>query len=1056
MLLFLAFSFASCCRARAANACTHSRGGSYNCTLPGLESMTPGKYQGVVGNYMSFATQTSSPHFSIRAKEFEACTGGTITFSEANNVFEDPIADLGTRQQEGQGIFDAYLMSYSHFPEASALGLAETLNDRIRSSAAQLHWEDVFPQVQKMGQYRKGGQNNLDFLMFDGDFFVPIVRLDLLEKHRVPLPNTWHETVEIARFFHGRDLNDDGTPDFGLCHFPRVDGDFWDWWWPELLYSTWATFAQTHSDQGFFFDDHTFEPKIDTLGFRQAAQIWKQLWKYGDEGCISPNMATGRCAVGFSPPGCWKGIFLDGIKRVDANGTVVWRPTMANGQYAEPYRLNPFGTLEVVDPATGRLASCTTRLCPKANPIPARGPNGIDDRTRVLPPSPLQGQLINRAPFFWSGGLGTLIRKSALPQAKDMMWDFFVYINSPTTSAKDVAAYSSWIDSWRYSQLTQAGTNFVVESTWSRDAYMEHREVMTRSLGRDSNAALNLRIPGIKEYTHNVLATSMAEFISGNITEDQLVAKVKRGWIEVSENRGIIDQLQTYRAALSLEALSESQLCDLHRRAMDADDVRTCRKYDPPADGKLGTILIAAGSTIGSFFILAFFGWVAYTVRSRMRLLAERARRMQQVVTDALDTVGTLKYPMVLLDANSYLSLGSLIPHEVARDRQDLVLKCVDSCGDLERFLASMYIIFLSHQWLSWYAPDPHQVQYTCSCRAIKALIKDKGWDAANTYIWCDYVSIPQQCRAIQTLAIISLPVYSSKVNAFMVVAPKAMHEETQVECCLKTYSARAWCRAEVLSHALCKGIANMYVANEAGLIPFMQESSTVSDSIHVFQGNLTCCHQKHVGTEVCDREKLVVPFLGLYSYVIHALKWNSAELTSGMKEFFENIVANKHQIFPASFEHVSAGGVEKRKLFGGLLELMESEVANNTSNARFEDFRQRGTVVMASGRQRSMHSNVDSTGSMDLTVMYSSTGDDAKSSGVRKLITNGSNPVRQVGSTGSAGAAAAPLEVAQEDPERDPELGSVAAMPTSLPVQKADVAVHTKADGSRVIKMKL
>lgn len=29
-----------------------------------------------------------------------------------------------------------------------------------------------------------------------------------------------------------------------------------------------------------------------------------------------------------------------------------------------------------------------------------------EDRAAVLPVSPLAGQLINRAPFFWSGGLG--------------------------------------------------------------------------------------------------------------------------------------------------------------------------------------------------------------------------------------------------------------------------------------------------------------------------------------------------------------------------------------------------------------------------------------------------------------------------------------------------------------------------------------------------------------------------------------------------------------------------------------------------------------------------
>ena len=78
----------------------------YNCSLPGLESFTPGQYEGVKVNYLSFATETSSPNFPIRAKELEACTGGTIAFAEAENVWEDPLADLGSGQVKGFELYD--------------------------------------------------------------------------------------------------------------------------------------------------------------------------------------------------------------------------------------------------------------------------------------------------------------------------------------------------------------------------------------------------------------------------------------------------------------------------------------------------------------------------------------------------------------------------------------------------------------------------------------------------------------------------------------------------------------------------------------------------------------------------------------------------------------------------------------------------------------------------------------------------------------------------------------------------------------------------------------
>jgi len=196
-------------------------------------------------------------------------------------------------------------MSYSHFPEASAKGLAETLNERIRETNEQLKWEDVLPKVKNMGEYRKNGQTDIDFLMYDGDFFVPIIRLDLLEKYDKPLPNTWEEVLDLAVFFNGMDLNDDGEDgDYGFCHFPRLGAGYWDWWWTEAVYSTWATFDQTQGiNEGFFFDSETMAPRTSEPGFKKAAEIWKTLWQNGADGCITDNFITGKCAIGFSPPG---------------------------------------------------------------------------------------------------------------------------------------------------------------------------------------------------------------------------------------------------------------------------------------------------------------------------------------------------------------------------------------------------------------------------------------------------------------------------------------------------------------------------------------------------------------------------------------------------------------------------------------------------------------------------------------------------------------------------------------------------------------------------------
>ena len=376
--------------------------------------------------------------------------------------------------------------------------------------------------------------------MMDGDFFVPIIRLDLLEHHNLSLPNTWEELAEIATFFHGKDLNDDGEPDFGLCHFPRLGAGFWDQWFAEVVYSTWATYSQTEGiEQGFLFDPETLEPNIDQ-GFEEAAKIWKSLWNSGSSAC-DDSFQTGRCAVGYGPPGCWKSTFLGGVSRTGQNGTVLWEPRHKSGAYAEPYRFKPPGSTKVVHPKTGALVPCTSEICPKAEAIPATGHHGINDRAhQFLQPSPHAGKLVNRAPFYWSGGLGGLIRKSSAPVKKDLMWDFFVYTNSPETSVTDVAAYASWLDSWRYSQLAP-GTNFI-QAGWSRQAYEEHAAMQQWGLSSEANGVLNMRLPGVARYTDEAMGTEIKKFIEDEIDLKVLLRSVFENWEKIHEEKGRLDQ----------------------------------------------------------------------------------------------------------------------------------------------------------------------------------------------------------------------------------------------------------------------------------------------------------------------------------------------------------------------------------------------------------------------------------------------------------------------------------------------------------------------------------
>ena len=390
-----------------------------------------------------------------------------------------------------------------------------------------------------------------------------------------------------------------------------------------MVYSVWATTDQTDGiEQGFFFDPDTLEPRIGE-GFKRAASMWKDIWPHGHV-CTDPSFELGRCAIGYGPPGCWKGVFLNGVRRTATVNNVtetVWQPVLKSGEYAEPYRFKPFGSVDVVDRETGVMVPCTSETCPKAEVIPPFGHHGDDDRASVLPKSPLEGRLINRAPFYWSGGLGTAIRKSSTPVKKDAMWDFFVYTNSPETSRHDVASYSSWLDSWRVSQLTP-GDNFR-EAGWSTNAYEEHVAIQTWGLSSEVNGAFNLRLPGVAKYTRDVMGDQMLKLIRGETDIDSMMEEVRAGWYNIHMKEGKLDQLATYRLSLGLNLHSEVELCHLHRALMDQRDPTTCRQYDP--EEKLNAVVAAVVASAVAI-VLALVLFVAWDTCRRRALEQDRAK----------------------------------------------------------------------------------------------------------------------------------------------------------------------------------------------------------------------------------------------------------------------------------------------------------------------------------------------------------------------------------------------------------------------------------------------
>ena len=193
----------------------------------------------------------------------------------------------------------------------------------------------------------------------------------------------------------------------------------------------------------------------------------------------------------------------------------------------------------------------------------------------------------------------------------------------------------------------------------------------------------------------------------------------------------------------------------------------------------------------------------------------------------------------------------------------------------------------------------------------ITNVLTESGGDATlsqeRTHIWCDFLSIAKDHRALQVMAVSALPMFSVSSDAFVVVAPPATHLGSGDTCNFDSYSLRGWCRAEVLSKICGDCLKRMFVLEE--------ESHTISKlDMAVFHGNFSCCHLEHEHASVCDKETLMPAKLGLYSLIW--LRGNKHH----MEWVFEYINGAKDYFFPPFFTFKTRIGTEKRELFGPLV----------------------------------------------------------------------------------------------------------------------------------------
>ena len=119
----------------------------------------------------------------------------------------------------------------------------------------------------------------------------------------------------------------------------------------------------------------------------------------------------------------------------------------------------------------------------------------------------------------------------------------------------------------------------------------------------------------------------------------------------------------------------------------------------------------------------------------------------------------------------------------------------------------------------------------------------------AESFVWMDYFSIPQNDSEAQLRAIHSIPLYVERSTYFMVCAPRAIHASTGEACDFSTWQGRGWCRLEEWSNLLSQHAMSPIVISEREKVCVLETTDVLLFRAHhkkcaVGCGAFSCVHR--------------------------------------------------------------------------------------------------------------------------------------------------------------------------------------------------------------------
>ncbi|HEY4725363.1 MAG TPA: extracellular solute-binding protein, partial [Actinomycetota bacterium] len=205
------FSRWAACVAAASLLVAACSGGGDNKTQSTTQGTGADRHKGVEVTVLTFTGPQIAEPLQRRAPDFNRLTGAdvkivTVPFSD---LYDKILTDLAT----GTNSYDAFVFDPQWMGDFVPPGYLEDITDRVKGDQA-LKWGDIAPFFRDFSASYKGRTYTIPL---DGDFQMVYYRSDLLKRDGLKPPATWDDYLSIAQRYNGKDLNDDGKPDYGSC-----------------------------------------------------------------------------------------------------------------------------------------------------------------------------------------------------------------------------------------------------------------------------------------------------------------------------------------------------------------------------------------------------------------------------------------------------------------------------------------------------------------------------------------------------------------------------------------------------------------------------------------------------------------------------------------------------------------------------------------------------------------------------------------------------------------------------------------------------------------------